>query len=577
MAWGFRRSKTFGGVRFTLSKSGISTSIGRKGFRLTGGPRGVYITTGAGGFYYRQRIDGSPRGAGQGTPPWSQSPSGPVVSFASADLEQLTDVDQREFVETLNKWTTRGSLQIVTALIGVAMVTILSLIGDTVAVEGTAYALIAFATAAWIERRRRTVVLMYDLDDAAAARFERLRQGLQAVAASDSVQGVKLKVTHGDWKRHAGATEAIDFDSARFCAGTPPYVETNISMVSLQTQGKSLYFLPDRLLVRERRRFAAISYDRVVVETALRRFIWSGRLPNDAEVVGQSWRYVRRDGGPDRRFSNNRQLPVVRVAYLSLESGEGLRILLQVTRANPCIELASLLSAYGESASAKKSAERSAVDIPAGLRAPLAALGLSQVPSTTELRARYLDLIKRNHPDRYATAPPGVRDMAETRTKEINVAYEALRSAAIPDAPEPIIETPPVSAVSTAVAAHKAEASALGLAAGAALLVFVAFRTLPLLGVSGNWATSSVPQDGRNDMAAGEPMVAPSERATDGFGTMARIPRNCTIRERPSVSARSLGTVRAGSTLEVSGRRSGWVHGTDERGITGWTGPPCWK
>jgi hypothetical protein len=43
-------------------------------------------------------------------------------------------------------------------------------------------------------------------------------------------------------------------------------------------------------------------------------------LPSDATVIGQTWKYVRRDGGADRRFNNNRQLPIVKYGVVAFSS-----------------------------------------------------------------------------------------------------------------------------------------------------------------------------------------------------------------------------------------------------------------
>ncbi|TDE35441.1 hypothetical protein E1B25_17530 [Antarcticimicrobium sediminis] len=32
--------------------------------------------------------------------------------------------------------------------------------------------------------------------------------------------------------------------------------------------------------------------------------------PSDATMVGQTWKYVNKNGSPDRRFKDNRQLPI---------------------------------------------------------------------------------------------------------------------------------------------------------------------------------------------------------------------------------------------------------------------------
>jgi hypothetical protein len=63
-------------------------------------------------------------------------------------------------------------------------------------------------------------------------------------------------------------------------------------------------------------------------------------------------------------------------------------------------------------------------EVPAGLREPLATLGLAWPTTLDEVKARYKELAKRHHPD----ANGGDRS-AEERLKRINLAYSALRAA----------------------------------------------------------------------------------------------------------------------------------------------------
>ena len=46
----------------------------------------------------------------------------------------------------------------------------------------------------------------------------------------------------------------------------------------------------------------------------------------DGTVVDRTWRYVNKNGGPDRRFNNNAQLPVMQYGVLVLTSSRGLNI-----------------------------------------------------------------------------------------------------------------------------------------------------------------------------------------------------------------------------------------------------------
>jgi hypothetical protein len=82
-------------------------------------------------------------------------------------------------------------------------------------------------------------------------------------------------------------------------------VESNVSVPSITLGSPRLYFLPDLILYWEHETFGAISYDDLQIEQSSTRFIEHGLVPADSTEVGRTWRYVRRDGGPDRRFNNN--------------------------------------------------------------------------------------------------------------------------------------------------------------------------------------------------------------------------------------------------------------------------------
>ena len=61
MSFGFRKGFISGPFRMTHSKSGVSMSVGAGAARLTTGPRGTRVSYSKGGFYYRSRLDATPR------------------------------------------------------------------------------------------------------------------------------------------------------------------------------------------------------------------------------------------------------------------------------------------------------------------------------------------------------------------------------------------------------------------------------------------------------------------------------------------------------------------------------------
>jgi len=63
-------------------------------------------------------------------------------------------------------------------------------------------------------------------------------------------------------------------------------------------------------------------------------FIESETLPKDAQVVGQTWKYVNKSGEPDKRFKNNKKLPICLYGELELTSSSGLNMVIMFSNPN---------------------------------------------------------------------------------------------------------------------------------------------------------------------------------------------------------------------------------------------------
>jgi hypothetical protein len=65
-----------------------------------------------------------------------------------------------------------------------------------------------------------------------------------------------------------------------------------------------LFFLPDALLVVRKRSVTALDYHDVDISLRATNFIEDESVPRDANVVCQTWRFVAKNGGPDRALSS---------------------------------------------------------------------------------------------------------------------------------------------------------------------------------------------------------------------------------------------------------------------------------
>src|SRR5205807_9688801 len=128
-----------------------------------------------------------------------------------------------------------------------------------------------------------------------------------------------------DWKVNAGASALVNRKGINPGCGSPSYFQCNISIPVLPAGRQRLYFLPDRVLVWDTDGVGAVSFEQMNVDFRAQRFIEDTGVPNDAKVVDRTWRYVNKKVGPDRRFNNNRELPICLYEEILLTSKSGLQ------------------------------------------------------------------------------------------------------------------------------------------------------------------------------------------------------------------------------------------------------------
>jgi hypothetical protein len=179
---------------------------------------------------------------------------------------------------------------------------------------------------------RKTVVVLYDLDEEIASVFKAFADEFDKAALASSIWNIDSAGRTLDWKRNAGAGRLISRKPARFGYGLPSIVKTNLETPSITGGRQNIYFLPDVALVTEGKTAGAVPYDDLNIYWNTTVFIEGDRVPSDARVVGYTWRFVNRDGGPDRRFNNNRQIPQVLYQQMGMRGAGGFQKILHLSR-----------------------------------------------------------------------------------------------------------------------------------------------------------------------------------------------------------------------------------------------------
>jgi Protein of unknown function (DUF4236) len=327
MGFYIRKSVRVGPVRFNLSKSGVGMSVGVRGLRVGTGPRGNYIHAGANGFYYRTTLPGgSDRRSAAPSPfvPHSESTSG-LTEIESGDVLLMTDSSADTLLRELNEKHQKPQFWI--WILGLTIAAALVL-GPIALPFGVVLTIVVFQ---W-DRYRRATVLLYDLETPAERDYQSIVEAFDQFAACAGTWHLQAEGATQDRKRNAGANVTVRRKRVQLSKEPPSVLRTNIDVPTLVAGRQTLSFLPDRLLVFDKSGVGAVSYAAINVDSSATRFIESQAVPSDATVVGQTWQFVNKNGGPDKRFSSNRQLPICLYEEIRFRSATGLNEAFQVSK-----------------------------------------------------------------------------------------------------------------------------------------------------------------------------------------------------------------------------------------------------
>ena len=352
MGFYIRKGFNFGPLRLNLSRSGLGASFGVKGARIGVGPRGSYIHLGRGGFYYRQSLGScspSRPSLNSTTPP--QPLSDGLQEISSADATAIVDASATGLLQELNRVKRQHDFFPVVLIVG--SVLLLKIIASGVDWWAGLTSFITIAALAVLAKHydvtNNTTVLNYSLGQETEAEFSKLQSAFRSLGSCQGFWHLDASGDTSDWKRNAGASSLVQKTGAQLLFTVPPKMVSNLNVPTLKSKRKSLYFFPDRLLVYDSSGVGAVNYSEVQATMAQTRFVEGGAVPSDATQVGTTWRFVNRSGGPDRRFNNNRELPILLYGELYLTSNSGLNEAFQCSTREAPTQVASEILAFAKS------------------------------------------------------------------------------------------------------------------------------------------------------------------------------------------------------------------------------------
>ena len=182
-------------------------------------------------------------------------------------------------------------------------------------------------------RIKGIIDLDYDIDEESLGVIRNKMLPMVRVAQCAKVWRVNSSSGVIDTKYSAGATSLIKRTQCIALTKAVFPFKSKMNAVSFISPNETIIFLPDRLFIIQGTKIASVNYTDMDISADTTDFIEEEILPRDAQVIRYTWKYVNKSGGPDRRFKDNKEIPVCLYGQLKFKA-PGVNTILMFSNTN---------------------------------------------------------------------------------------------------------------------------------------------------------------------------------------------------------------------------------------------------
>ena len=339
---GFRYRKSInlgGGFRINLSKSGVGYSWGTKGYRVTrtasGKTRRTYSIPGTGISYVDEsgsnRNQPSRHRNNNNQPSHIQQNTEHLIESADITRFKETEIDSISCsVERTLKANHWGTI-----LLWCALLIFFNPMFGALPLLGCILKIYAHTSG--------RISLNYSFDAEKEDEYNRKIGAWQLLADGDKEWQVLSEQYNSNTRVHAGAGRSLKREPCVIEKGCPFYIRANVETIQIKLKKELLIILPDKVFIVRERRVGTVDYNDFKISVSRVRFVEEESIPKDAQIIGHTWKYVNTNGTPDRRFKNNKQLPICLYGQVILRSSSGLNVEMQISNVQNAIDFGELI------------------------------------------------------------------------------------------------------------------------------------------------------------------------------------------------------------------------------------------
>lgn len=346
-----KRVKVFPGFTINFSKTGISSTIGVPGASINFGKNGAYLNTGipGTGLYDRTKIFHSNNSEPDLVLPpepepvvddftaqdWLKKLNEPQ-EIKSSSISELTSVSQeimKEIIEDVykEKIELKNEFRSVQSQLSSArsayLIARIFIIGFFVKSFKEKVAILE-GYLADLQNQIEKCFINIDIqfDDNFRARYLNMIEAFKKMILSKKIWDVTSSKYNDQFATRSAASQTITRELVGFNIAHIDIIQSEHQALHLENKnGGDIYIYPSFAMVLDASgTFALVDIKDLNIIYYPQQFIETESIPPDSIVVDHTWEKVNKNGQPDRRFRDNRQLPVVEYGKISLNSDTGI-------------------------------------------------------------------------------------------------------------------------------------------------------------------------------------------------------------------------------------------------------------
>ena len=350
MSFKFRkRLRIFPGFTLNLSKSGLSATVGMRGLNVNIGSKGKYVNVGipGTGIYDRVRLDnGEKQVLPEGDTPASPDVHNPKPAEVTPEVNEIksftpelltsaglfglketiinAEKDKRQlYAESLQAKSNANSAR--TKL----FLSRIFIFGFFVkSFENKYKECQSEAEEATDEYTNFKLDIDFKFDDEIKNDYHSLRNSFEKLCGVHSIWDITSEQENDRYKTRSAASYSVNKVNVRFDITSLDFINTKHDALKIHNaNGGDLYFYPGFIAMKAKGsdEFGLIDYRDLTIEHHPQKFIEMAHVPSDTKTVGNTWKYVNKNGQPDKRFKDNHQIPIVLYYDFNMSSKQGLK------------------------------------------------------------------------------------------------------------------------------------------------------------------------------------------------------------------------------------------------------------